>query len=76
MAGLRDAYLRPEVVKRSLLVALVVGTVLALINHYRSLAAGRVGVEEAVQILLTYLVPYVVATFSAGRQHVAERQGS
>lgn len=55
-------------VLRSIEVALVVGTVLALINHYQSVLAGSVGTVELLQILVTYLVPYSVATFGAASQ--------
>ena len=44
-----------RVVKSSIKVSLIVGTVLALINHGPAI----------VQILLTYLVPYSVSTYSA-----------
>ena len=55
----------PEVRKRALKVALVVGTILALINHADAAINGAFSVKNAVQILLTYFVPYAVATYSA-----------
>ena len=55
---------RPVVV-RSTRVALVVGTLLAAINHGDSLLAGSLDGEAALKICLTYLVPYAVATWSA-----------
>ena len=57
-------------VLRSLKVALVVGTVLALINHYQTIFSGSLGVTGLVQILLTYAVPYSVATFGSASQAV------
>ena len=50
-------------IKRSLLVALIVGTILNLINQ----ADAVVGKEEPViwRILLTYCVPFFVATYGA-----------
>ena len=54
--------LSPQVRTRALKVALVVGTILNLINQGDVLLAGTVNVMKA---LVTYLVPYCVATYSA-----------
>jgi hypothetical protein len=43
--------------------ALVVGTILGLINHGSALLAGRLTVEHLGPLLLTYLVPFSVATY-------------
>lgn len=55
--------MRPSIVKRSLIVALVVGTVLNLINQ------GDVITGNAhfnlFKCLLTYVVPYLVSTYGA-----------
>jgi hypothetical protein len=48
---------------RSLQTALVVGTVLGLLNHYPALLARSLPPAEALQIALTYLVPFSVATY-------------
>ncbi len=53
------------VVVRALKVALVVGTILALINHADAVAAGTFSGKNLIQVVLTYLVPYGVATYSA-----------
>jgi len=54
---------RPSIVKRSLYVSLIVGTVLNLINQ------GDVVVGNAsfnlFKCVLTYIVPYCVATYGA-----------
>ena len=55
-------------VARSIKVALVVGTILALINHYESIIAGSLGLAVTLQILLTYAVPYSVSTFGSAMQ--------
>ena len=55
--------LRPAVVRRSLGVALVVGTLLVVINQGDRLIAGQ-GLDLA-KTLLTFLVPYCVATYGA-----------
>jgi hypothetical protein len=49
--------------KRSLIVALIVGTILNLINQGDALVAGMP--LDVVKLLLTYLVPYCVSTYGA-----------
>jgi hypothetical protein len=49
--------------KRSFLVALVVGTILNLINQGDALFAGRP--LDLLKLALTYAVPYAVATYGA-----------
>jgi thiamine transporter ThiT len=53
------------VVRRAFKVAVVVGTLLALINHADAFVNGSFDTKNMVQIVLTYLVPYGVATYSA-----------
>ncbi|MBI4886957.1 MAG: nitrate/nitrite transporter NrtS [Acidobacteria bacterium] len=53
------------VVRRACVVAVVVGTVLILINHGEALLHGEVSSGRALQIVLTALVPYCVSTFSS-----------
>jgi hypothetical protein len=53
------------VVTTSLKVSLFVGTVLALINHGGLIFEMSLPRENILQILLTYLVPYSVSTYSA-----------
>ena len=60
-----DIALRPDVLARSLRIALVVGTVLALINHGDRILSGSLDAGALARIGLTYLVPFVVATWSA-----------
>jgi len=55
-------------VARSLKVALVVGTVLALINHFQSIISGSLDTAVTLQILLTYAVPFSVSTFGSAMQ--------
>lgn len=57
--------IRVDVVRRALRVALFVGSLLALINHGDTLVAGTVDAVVALQIGLTYLVPYGVSTWSS-----------
>lgn len=53
---------RMDVVRRAAVVALVVGTLLNLINHYEIALGAMVDAKTVVQVLLTYLVPYFVST--------------
>ncbi len=55
-------------VYRSIKVALVVGTVLGIINHYDAIFYGTIASTNIYQILLTYLVPYCVSTFGSAMQ--------
>ncbi len=57
--------LRPDIVRRSTRVALVVGTLLAIINHGGRLLDLDVDTEVVVKIGLTYLVPYCVSTWAS-----------
>ena len=52
----------PQVVWLALKVALVVGTILNLINHFDLLLGAPVSSGTLLQIVLTYIVPYCVST--------------
>ena len=52
----------PRVVSLALRVALVVGTILNLINHYDLLLGVPLSGSTLVQVGLTYVVPYCVST--------------
>ena len=54
--------------RRSLVVALVVGSVLNLINQGDALVAGRP--IDWTKLLLTFAVPYCVATYGAVSYHL------
>lgn len=68
MRDLFTAATRREVLVRSAKIALVVGTVLALVNHGDSLLGGTVTGREVVQMAISYVVPFCVATWSAAAQ--------
>ncbi len=55
----------PATVRRSLRVALVVGSILVIINYGDRIIAGTLGPLEFAKIGLTYCVPYCVATYAA-----------
>ena len=58
------AFSRP-VVTSAIKVALLVGTLLFLINHYDELTSLKFTGELIFKTILTYLVPYGVSTWSA-----------
>ncbi len=53
---------------RSIKVALVVGTILAFINHIDAIVLGNLTKSNIIQIFITYLVPYSVATFGSASE--------
>jgi hypothetical protein len=48
---------------RSIKTALVVGTILGLINHGQDMLTGQFSLRWIVPMLITYLVPFSVATY-------------
>jgi len=52
----------PRVVSLALRVALIVGSILNLINHYDLLLGVPLSSSTLVQVGLTYVVPYCVST--------------
>ncbi|HYZ40393.1 MAG TPA: nitrate/nitrite transporter NrtS [Stellaceae bacterium] len=61
--------------QRSLWVALIVGTILNLINQGDALVTGRP--LDVAKLVLTYIVPYLVSTYGAVsfRLHAAQSGG-
>ncbi|MFV2035864.1 MAG: nitrate/nitrite transporter NrtS [Halocynthiibacter sp.] len=55
--------LRPDIVRRSLMVSVVVGTILNIINQGDALLGPQS--LNLTKFLLTYLVPFCVATYGA-----------
>lgn len=53
------------VVVRAIKVAIFVGTILALINHGEKIMSLSLTYKDWFKIILTYLVPYAVSTWSA-----------
>ncbi len=58
------AFSKPVAI-RALKVAVIVGTALALINHGEKFLALSISLQDSVKIILSYLVPYGVSTWSA-----------
>jgi hypothetical protein len=65
---------RPEVFKTALKVSLLVGTILALINHSPAIFSLSITKQNLLQIILTYLVPYGVSTYSAVKVIIRNEQ--
>jgi hypothetical protein len=56
---------RPQVMQRSAKVAIVVGTILGVINHSDKMLAGNVDVITALKLGFTYLVPFSVSIWAS-----------
>ncbi|MGI9303496.1 MAG: nitrate/nitrite transporter NrtS [Gammaproteobacteria bacterium] len=52
----------PRICKRAFVVALVVGTILNIINNYEVLLGAPLDDKTLIQIVLTFAVPYLVST--------------
>ena len=80
MTGSRDpgggswlaASTRPDIVRRSLKVGLVVGTILAAINHGDRIVSMNLDMTSGCKIILTYLVPYCVSTWASVQTAMAK----
>ncbi|MFT5760081.1 MAG: hypothetical protein ACI9LM_004865 [Alteromonadaceae bacterium] len=57
--------LEVNTLKRSIKVAVIVGTLLMFINHGDIMISGKLEGHHMLKILLTYLVPYLVSTYSS-----------
>jgi hypothetical protein len=55
---------RPAVFRRCSLIALVVGTLLTLVNQFDTLASG-VTAPTALGIIANYLIPFIVSNLGA-----------
>jgi hypothetical protein len=65
----------PPTLYGSLRIALVVGTILNIINQ-GSVVFSEGGRLDLVKCILTYFVPFAVATYSAYRAYCASARGS
>jgi len=55
-----NKYYNADFSSRAIRVALVVGTILNLINHYDIFFGQHFGMKELFQMSLTYFIPYIV----------------
>lgn len=53
------------VVMRALKVAILIGSILVLINHGEKIMVMTISPKDCLKMILTYLVPYGVSTWSA-----------
>ena len=60
-----DLALRKSVIRRAIKIALVVGCILALINHGDRIIFQDMNPVDWLKILLTFCVPYCVSTVSS-----------
>lgn len=60
-----DLTLSKKVARSALKVSILVGTLLALINHGAAFVNMEFSTDRIAQVLLTYLVPYCVSTYSS-----------
>ena len=65
---------QPEVVQTASRIALLVGTLLVLINHGPTIAEGTMTLRSYLQAGLTYLVPYAVSTYSSVSVMLRQRE--
>ena len=64
-----------SVVRRAAAVAVVVGTILVIINHGDAIARGDLTTGRWLRIVLTVIVPYCVSTYSSvSALRAAQRQ--
>jgi hypothetical protein len=57
--------LQTNILTRAIKVALVVGSILMLINHGDVILSNGLSIKEFIKIALTYFVPYCVSTYSS-----------
>jgi hypothetical protein len=50
--------------KGSLKIALVVGTILSIVNQYEVIIYGELGLKEVIKIIMNFIVPFSVASYS------------
>jgi hypothetical protein len=62
---MRCTLMRSALLKRSLLTALVVGTILTAINQGGRILGGSLASDLAWRVPLTYMLPFCVATWGA-----------
>lgn len=54
-----------RVVVQAIRIAIIVGTILALINHGEKILGMSLSGRDWFKVIISYLVPYVVSTWSA-----------
>lgn len=54
-------------ISRALMVALIIGTVLNLVNSYDVFTEGQFTGRNIMRIILTYITPFCVSLYSSGK---------
>ena len=65
-------FFRRETVIRALKVAMVVGPILIIINHFDAILSLELHQHLYFKIALTFLVPYCVSAYSSAQAYCAE----
>lgn len=68
--GWKAIALREDVLKRSVKISLIVGPIIALLNHGDKILYGGFQALDAVKVLVTLLVPFCVSTYSSVRSEL------
>ncbi|MBI2993616.1 MAG: nitrate/nitrite transporter NrtS [Gammaproteobacteria bacterium] len=68
--------LRRDIIRRSLRIAVIVGTIIILINYYDRILGGTLVRGDFVKMALTYCVPYCVSTWAAVGAVLHRRHGN
>jgi hypothetical protein len=53
---------------RAIKIALIVGTILNLLNHHDLFSGDTIKTKKILQMMLTYFVPFCVSTYSSSMQ--------
>lgn len=73
---IRCVWRHPRIVRRALITAAIVGTVLTLINQGDRFLTGDITTSVLLKMALTYCVPYIVSTSGAvGLSRVRDAHG-
>ncbi|XPF94801.1 nitrate/nitrite transporter NrtS [Colwellia sp. RE-S-Sl-9] len=67
---------RPDIIKRSIKISLIVGSFLAVLNHGDKLLTVDLSSLDIFKIIATYFVPFCVSTYSSlqNELHAMRRQ--
>ena len=65
-----------SIIKRGLMYAFIVGPILTIINHGDEIISGTMPKGCILKIVLTFIVPYLVSTFSSVSALLREHKGN